>query len=73
MTVGELKKALEGVRDDVQVVVPGSDHSYTKISDVNLTSAEVVRFSTSKALKEYYDKESMCDQSNTVIPVVVVS
>ena len=32
MNVGELKELLSGIADEVEVVTPGSDHSYRVIS-----------------------------------------
>jgi len=30
MNIGELKKLIEGKPDSIEILVPGSDHSYTK-------------------------------------------
>ena len=39
MTVGQLRKALEGVADEVVVLTPGSDHSYNIVYQADDTTA----------------------------------
>lgn len=72
MKVGDLKRTLQGIADDVEVVTPGEDHSYSIVDGVSLTSAEVIRESGCRHLSEYYDKANMSDQTNQIVPVVVI-
>lgn len=41
LTVGELRKKLEGVPDDVRVLHPGSDHSYRETQAIDTTALYV--------------------------------
>jgi len=59
LTVGELKKLLKDVSDDMIVVQSGSDHSYYALGpeDVGVCEAEYLK--KEDYFGEYYDDESM--------------
>lgn len=42
MTVGQLKKLLEGVSDDTVILVPGDDHSYRESAPRLVEAAEPI-------------------------------
>ena len=68
MNVGQLRKALEGVDDDVLLVVPGSDHSYRE-ARVQQDKAEVFE---GGYLGEYFGEEYASEDRLSVKPVLVV-
>lgn len=66
MKVAELKKILESVPDDLDVVVSGSDHSFFKAGKPHVRKAEVI----GSHLCQYYDERNKSDPENKVIEVL---
>jgi hypothetical protein len=70
ITVGQLKKELEGVPDNVAIVTTGSDHSYNKVQSVSKEPAEIDP--RTKEMWEYYGEGNKNKKSNKVIDVFVI-
>lgn len=66
MKVAELKKILESVPDDLDVVVNGPEHTFFKASKPQLRKAEV----RGKHLCEYYDGRNKSNPANEVVDVL---
>jgi hypothetical protein len=63
MKVGELKRLLLGVPDDLEVVVSGGDHSYSKTDrNSGVRKAEVSR--DRRWMAEYVDDENVAQGSS---------
>ena len=67
MNVGDLRKRLEGVDENLLVVTPGGDHEYFEIRCVGLDRAE----SVDGYLGEHYEGYEL-DDDTKVIDVFVV-
>lgn len=52
MNVGELRKVLEGVPDDLPILMPGHDHSYTPYCRFTVGTARYVK------AENYYCEDS---------------
>ena len=70
-TVGDIKKILSDVSDDMIAVFEGSDHSYNNISSVYVEQAEYDP--KTHDMWQYFDKGSMCKRSNKVISVLILT
>jgi hypothetical protein len=70
MNVRELKAALKHAKDEMEIVVPGSDHSYERVLALSLEKAEV--FDKRKVYLEYYDDANKSDPDSPVEVVVVL-
>jgi hypothetical protein len=70
ITVGQLKKNLDGVPDDVIVVTTGSDHSYNKVQSASQEPAEIDP--RTKEMWEYWDEGNKNKKSNKVIDVFAI-
>lgn len=68
MKVGELKKLLTNLPDDMEVVVSGYDHSYSK-TDRGSKVVKAELFPKQKHLSQYYGEENKSDPNNPVIEV----
>lgn len=68
MKVGKLKKLLESADDDMEVVVPGRDHSYRLIYHATKVPAELHK----GEYFEYHGKEHFCDETSEVADVFVI-
>jgi hypothetical protein len=75
MNIGELKKLIEALPDDMLVVMPGSDHSYN-VAHGGTAEAEVQRSRRGHVMwmAEYYDERnrSFDYPTSTVETVFVV-
>jgi hypothetical protein len=69
MQVAELIRRLSQFPPDAEVVVPSDDHSYLKVVALHRRQAEVLE---RRRLVEYHDDDSMTDETNPVVPVVVL-
>lgn len=67
LTVGDLRRRLDGVDDDVIVVAPASDHSYRVIRMAS--EATAIKWGQSE-LCEDYDDELDSDQERISVLVV---
>jgi hypothetical protein len=75
MTVGELKKLIENISDDVHIVIEGYDHSY-HYADVELTQAEGIEsYGPDRDkyghLGEYYPGNKYWEESDIVDVLLV--
>ena len=76
MNVGELKKLIQNIPDDVLVVGPDEDHSYRRISMIE-GDAEATCYLVSKSGRVSYTHLSECyypdeiGEDGTVIPVLI--
>jgi len=67
MKIADLKKLIEQLPDDMEVVVSGRDHSFSKISrGSGVIKAEIW---SNGHLTEYWNVDSMSDPDNKVINV----
>lgn len=68
MKVVDLKKLINDLPDDMEVVLSGSDHSYAKIGRFSaIVKAEF--FPKQKHFAQYYDEHNKSDPDNPVVNV----
>lgn len=66
--VGQLKKLIENLPDNMPLVASAFDHQYRTVSACTTEAEPLPR---SNYLNEYYDEECMADSSNPVIEVLL--
>jgi hypothetical protein len=70
MNVGKLKKILADLPDNIEVVVPGSDHSYTKVWTAAKTKAAWSK--EYEVMSEYWGDENL-SPTEVAIEVFVIN
>lgn len=69
MNVGQLKRLLATVSDDVEVVVSGHDHSYEK---ARAQVAEAEKWRDNGHMSEWYGEANRTSPTSDVVKVLVV-
>lgn len=69
MNVGKLRKLIEGLSDDTQIVVPAFDHSFREVSRAETVTAE--QYPKRGGLGEWYDGQELAKGSKLVTVVVI--
>jgi len=69
LTVGALRKSLEGVDDNTLVLTSSNDHSYRRVGSAEFVDVEV---SEDNGFFEYFEDDQMMDGSKKEKKFVIV-
>lgn len=68
MKVKDLKELLEFAPDDLDIVIPSTDHSYQKLSNGSVEPAELFK----KEYYEYFSDDGMSDETSIKTKVFLI-
>jgi hypothetical protein len=70
MTVGDLKKLIQDVPDNVPILVPGEDHSLREVDPQVGTALKESRYSWTEDFGEEYTPEATCGKRTVALIIV---